>query len=53
MKWVARKVFSAELLAAIRVTAFGQWWSVRALHRLRKFSGEHSGVRAPDHEVRR
>ncbi|MEY8143035.1 hypothetical protein [Falsihalocynthiibacter sp. CO-5D18] len=30
------KVFNAELLAALRVQAFGKWWAFRAYRRAEK-----------------
>lgn len=44
MRAVLRVIFTAELLAALRVATFGFWWSARAERRRGKFSGNDSGA---------
>ncbi|MEM8822060.1 MAG: hypothetical protein AAGF30_00470 [Pseudomonadota bacterium] len=37
-----RLVATCEILCAVRLAAFGDWWAARARVRLGKLSGEHS-----------
>lgn len=43
MRAIFARVYFAELIAACRVAAFGDWWAARAARRYGKFSGEYSG----------
>lgn len=37
-----RRIFEAEILVALRLSAFGQWWAASAARRLGKFSSNNS-----------
>lgn len=38
MNFLLSKVFTAEMLAALRVQAFGKWWAFRAYKRVEKIA---------------
>lgn len=42
MRLVLRRIFGAELSAALHLTAVGEWWAARAARRYGKFSGKSS-----------
>lgn len=34
--------YRVQIMAAIHLGTFGEWWAARAAHRLGKLSGDHS-----------
>ncbi|WP_410217268.1 hypothetical protein [Paracoccus sp. (in: a-proteobacteria)] len=43
--------YRVQILAAIHLGTFGEWWAARAAHRLGKLSGELSDGRCHDQRV--
>ncbi|WP_277355192.1 hypothetical protein [Paracoccus hibiscisoli] len=42
MRRILITFYSAQIMAALRLGTFGEWWAARAAHRLGKLSGEDS-----------
>lgn len=45
MRRILITLYRVQILAAIHLGTFGEWWAARAAHRLGKLSGESSARR--------